>query len=70
MRQNHFRERIIDALNHHPEGLTTVDIAKSLGTHRHTVTKYVYQLVGEGVIHQREIGNAKLCYVKEEKNGN
>jgi DNA-binding IclR family transcriptional regulator len=69
MRQNHFRERIIEALRQHPEGLTTVDIARVIGSHRHTITKYVYQLVGEGMIHQREIGNAKLCYMKGEENG-
>ena len=66
--QNNFRERIIKVLNEHPEGLTTVDIAKILGSHRHTITKYIYQLVGEGLIYQREVGTAKLCYLKEEKN--
>jgi Fic family protein len=66
--QNNFRERIIKSLKEHPEGLTTVDIAKILGCHRHTITKYIYQLVGEGLIHQREVGTAKLCYLKVEKN--
>ena len=66
--QNHVKERIIDVLKQHPEGLTTVDIAKILGSHRHTITKYIYQLVGEGLIYQREVGTAKLCYLKEEKN--
>jgi len=59
---------IIKLLKEHPEGLTTVEIARMLGSHRHTITKYIYQLVGEGLINQRKIGSAKLCYLKEEKN--
>jgi predicted transcriptional regulator len=65
---SNYRERIIKLLKEHPEGLTTVDIARMLGSHRHTITKYIYQLVGEDLIHQRKIGSAKLCYLKEEKN--
>jgi predicted transcriptional regulator len=65
---NNFRERIIKILIKHPEGLTTIEIARILGSHRHTITKYIYQLVGEGVIYQREVGTAKLCYLKVEKN--
>jgi DNA-binding IclR family transcriptional regulator len=66
--QNHVKERIIDVLKQHPEGLTAVDISKILGSHRHTITKYIYQLVGEGLLYQREVGTAKLCYLKEENN--
>ena len=65
MNENHFKERIVEVLRKHPEGLTTVDIAKLIGSHRHTVTKYIYQMVGEGAIYQRSIGAAKLCYLKE-----
>ncbi len=64
MRENHFRERIIDTLEKHPEGLTTVEIAKLIDSHRHTVTKYVFLLLGEGIIQQRQVGTAKLCYLK------
>lgn len=63
-----YRERIIKLLKEHPEGLTTVEIARMLGSHRHTITKYIYQLIGEDLIHQRKVGSAKLCYLKEEKN--
>jgi DNA-binding IclR family transcriptional regulator len=66
MIQNNFRERILEALKQHPEGLTAVDIARVLGSHRHTITKYIYQLIGEGLIYQREVGTAKLCYLKED----
>ena len=66
--QNNFKERIIDVLKKHPEGLTMIEISKLIGSLRHTITKYIYQLIGEGLIYQREIGTAKLCYLKEEKN--
>jgi predicted transcriptional regulator len=61
------KQRIIEVLKKNPRGLTTVEISKILGMHRHTLTKYIYQLLGEGLIYQREIGTAKLCYLSEEK---
>jgi hypothetical protein len=64
------RKSIIDALRKHPEGLTLKDIADIVGHHRHTITKYVYELIGAQVIHQRDIGAAKLCYLRESYNGN
>jgi predicted transcriptional regulator len=66
--QNNFKERIIEILRNHPEGLTIIEISKLLDSHRHTITKYIYQLIGEGLIYQRKIGTAKLCYLKDEKN--
>ena len=59
------KEKIIKILRDHPEGLTIVDIAKNLGMHRLTATKYIYSLVGAGIIYQRIIGPAKLCYLKK-----
>jgi hypothetical protein len=32
---------------------------------RLTATKYVHELIGEGRIYQREVGMAKLCYLKD-----
>jgi len=63
------RKAIIDALRQHPEGLTLRDIAEIVGRHRHTITKYVYELIGAQVIYQRDVGAAKLCYLKENYNG-
>jgi len=63
------RNEIIEILRKHPEGLTIVEIEKILKVSKHTAVKYIYQLVGEGLIHQREVGTAKLCYLKVEKNG-
>jgi len=56
---------IIELLSKHPEGLTSMDISKQLGMHRHTITKYLYQLVGSEEIHQRQVGPAKLCYLSK-----
>jgi biotin operon repressor len=63
--KNDVKKRVIEILKEHPEGLTTVDISKYIGMSRHSVTKYIYQLLGEGSIYQREIGTAKLCYLKK-----
>lgn len=63
--KNHVKERIKKVLSEHPEGLPILEIARLVGMHRHTVTKYVYELIGAGIIYQREVGTAKLCYLKE-----
>ena len=59
------REAIVGVLRQHPEGLTIKDIAELTGSHRHTITKYVYELTGAQVILQRDVGAAKLCYLVE-----
>lgn len=66
MKENNFRERIIEALREHPEGLTIMDISKMLGTNRITVSKYIYGLISENMINQRKIGPAKVCCLKKD----
>ena len=61
------RNELVEILRKHPEGLTIVEIEKILKVSKHTAAKYIYQLIGEGLIHQREVGTAKLCYLKDEK---
>lgn len=63
--EDDIRKRIVDELKSHPEGLPILEVAKLLGTHRHTITKYVYELLGSGVIRIREIGTAKVCFLNE-----
>jgi len=58
-------EKVTDVLGRHPEGLTILRLADIVGVHRHTVTKYVYRMIGSGEIYQRQVGRAKLCYLKE-----
>jgi DNA-binding IclR family transcriptional regulator len=59
------KNTIVNVLKKHPEGLTTVDISRLLKISRNTASKYVYQLLGESLIYQREIGTAKLCHLRE-----
>ncbi|MFH1473361.1 MAG: helix-turn-helix domain-containing protein [Candidatus Aenigmatarchaeota archaeon] len=59
------RKIIIEALMKNPEGLTLLSLAEVTGLHRHTATKYVHELIGAGVVYQRSVGAAKLCYLKK-----
>jgi len=65
MTPEQIKSKILNTLGKHPEGLTILDISKLTGIHRHTATKYVYWLIGAGVVLMREIGRAKVCYLKE-----
>jgi predicted transcriptional regulator len=58
------RDKILVLLKKHPQGLTIMEIAELLDVSRITVAKYVYGLTIEGLITQRQIGPAKLCYLK------
>ncbi len=57
-------KKIMEYLKKHPEGTMILDLADAVGAHRHTVTKYVYRLEGRGSLSVRNIGIAKLCYLK------
>ena len=59
------RKLIVEALMKHPEGLTLISLAKITGLHRHTSTKYLHELIGAGIVYQRKVGPARLCYLKE-----
>ncbi|OGI12597.1 hypothetical protein A3K64_01690 [Candidatus Micrarchaeota archaeon RBG_16_36_9] len=61
---NDYIEKIVKILKEHPEGLSINEIAKALKVHRHTVVKYIYQLIGLDLLCQRKIGPVKLCYLK------
>ena len=63
--ENNFRERIVELLKSRPDGLTILDIANSLDANRNTITKYVYELSGAGIIVQRKVGAAKLCLLSK-----
>lgn len=49
----------------YPEWLTIQDIANDTGMNRITVTKYLHELKGEGVISWKIAGKAQLCYLTE-----
>ena len=64
MAKSKTRDKILVILKRHPEGLTIMEISNLIGKSRITVAKYVYGLIIEGLVHQRIIGPAKLCYLK------
>jgi DNA-binding IclR family transcriptional regulator len=64
MSENNIREKIIDILKKHPEGLTILEIADIVGMNRITVSKYIYGLISENKISQKRIGPAKLCCLR------
>ncbi len=64
MKNNGVREKVVKILKKHPEGLTTIDIAEKVGMTRQAVIKYIYLLIGEGLIVQREVGTAKIFYLR------
>jgi predicted transcriptional regulator len=59
------KKTIVEILKKHPEGLTLQRVAVLSAMSRLTATKYIHELMGEGVIYQRKVGIAKLCYLKE-----
>ena len=61
--QYQLKEKIIKILSEHPEGLHIMGLTPLVGAHRHTVTKYIHELIGAGIIYQREIGTVKICYL-------
>jgi hypothetical protein len=63
MVENDIRERMVDLMEAHPEGMTILSIAEGLKINRNTVTKYIYELSGACIIIQRKVGSAKLCFL-------
>lgn len=59
------KQKIIQVLDEHNEGLSILEISELVGHHRHTVTKYIHELIGAGIIFQRDLGIAKLHYLIE-----
>lgn len=64
-REGAIREKIVEVLSENSDGLTILDVARLVGAHRHTVTKYIYELVGANVIRLRKISSAKVCLLNE-----
>jgi DNA-binding IclR family transcriptional regulator len=63
---DYLKERIIEILKEHPEGLTIQELSKITGAHRQTVTKYVLWLEGAGIVFRRRIGAVTLQYLKKQ----
>jgi DNA-binding transcriptional ArsR family regulator len=59
------KEQTLSILETHPEGLTIRSLAEIIGVHRQTITKYVLELKGAGIIYRRKVGSATLNYLKD-----
>jgi len=62
---NHTKEKILEILEVHPEGLTIKSLSRITGAHRQTVTKYLFWLNGAGIVYRRRVGSATLHYLKK-----
>jgi len=63
------KEEIVKILSKHPEGMEITEISKTLRIHRHTISKYIFALSMVGILEQREVGRAKVCFLKKGKRG-
>jgi response regulator of citrate/malate metabolism len=58
-------KKIKDALKDKPKGLTIAEISKATGLGRITVKKYLLYLLGKKEVEMRQVGPAKIFYLKE-----
>ena len=58
------KEAIVNLLKKNTDGLTISDISKQLGFSRNTVSVYLAELKGGNKIRVRNVGIAKLHYLK------
>lgn len=63
------KDRVTSLLSSHREGLTFSQIAVEIGIHRNTISKYIYELKGEGKVFIRDFKTIKLCYLKKHFRG-
>ena len=59
------KKQTLSILKTHPEGLTIRSLSEIIGVHRQTITKYVLELKGAGIVHRRKVGSATLHYLKD-----
>ena len=64
--EKNFKERIEEVLSNHSEGLSIAEISRILGANRHTITKYIHELLGAGIVNQRDLGTVKLHYLAKD----
>lgn len=63
-RQDQIQQKLIEVLSESKTGLSGVEIADKLGINRATITKYLQVFAAEGIIRQKNIGNANLWFVE------
>jgi response regulator of citrate/malate metabolism len=57
-------KKIKDALKNNPRGLTISEISEATGLGRITVKKYLLYLLSKKEVEMREVGVAKVFYLK------
>jgi predicted transcriptional regulator len=62
--QEHVQQQLIEILSESKTGLSGVEIAEKLGINRATMAKYLNIFAAEGLIKQKNIGNANLWFVE------
>ena len=62
---NRIKDKILQILEAHPEGLTIESLSRIARVHRQTATKYLFWLNGAGMVHRRRVGSATLHYLKK-----
>ncbi|MFB6241384.1 MAG: winged helix-turn-helix domain-containing protein [Candidatus Nanosalina sp.] len=63
------KQEIIEYLAERPRGSTIGEISEEMGMSRPTASKYLEILRAEEKIEQREVGRAKLHYIRENPEG-
>lgn len=57
------KQKTLEILKTNNQGVTIEDLSKSIGANRQTVTKYVLEMKGAGIITRRRAGSATLHYL-------
>lgn len=60
-------EEVKKILKKDSRGLTIQELSDSIGVSRITVSMALMNLIGQGIIDVREIGNCKLHYIRSTK---
>jgi DNA-binding transcriptional ArsR family regulator len=63
------KKMALSVLKRHPEGLTIRTLSEIIGVHRQTITKYIFELKGAGIIYRIKIGPATLHYLRKKYPG-
>jgi Mn-dependent DtxR family transcriptional regulator len=62
--QEQVQQKLIEILSDSKTGLSGVEIAEKLGINRATMAKYLNVFAAEGIVRQKNIGNANLWFVE------
>ncbi|HXG73969.1 MAG TPA: helix-turn-helix domain-containing protein [Candidatus Nitrosotenuis sp.] len=61
--QDYVQQKLIEILSESKTGLSGIEIAEKLGINRATMAKYLNVFAAEGLIRQKNIGNANLWFI-------